>query len=182
MFEALQVSCEYNLSYRTVFKSFFKKHLSDQRIFIQPGGDRYNNFQPTMNYKRDLPFELQSSSSRPAPQPASPLSSQPAPQAASQPVSQPSPSLLRNDIEIETESSDDDLPRMPDTTSEEEIDNPEEVDFEVHQEDDESVRHSQPLFQSSAPSNASSNRRSLRYFESFVCLKNYNSKLKGVKL
>ena len=96
-------------------------------------------------------------SSRPASQPAS--------HPASEPASQPSPSLLRNDHEIETESSEDDLPRMPDTTSEEEIDNPEEVDFEVHPEDGESLPPSQPLFQSSAPSNTPPNRRSLRYFE-----------------
>ena len=122
-----------------------------------------------MNLKNDLPSQLRPDQSASNSRPASPLYPQPASSQASQPTAQSSPSLPQNDHEIETES-DDDLPRMPDSSSEEEIDNPEEV----HPEDGASLPNSQPLFQSPAPSDAPSNRRSMRYFKLFLRIRNYN--------
>ena len=147
-----------------------------------PGGNRSHDFQPTMNYKSDLPHELQSaatSQSAPSSQ-AAHFSPPAAGSLPNQSVPSPPPSLPRNDIESETESSDDDLPRMPDTSSEEEIENHEQRDNDPNQEDVESLPHSQPLFNSSAQANIEPNRRSLRYFfKHFYFGKTITNNLKG---
>ena len=114
---------------------------------MRPGGDRKRNFVPTINNKRDLPLSL-----RPATPPSSPPS-------VSSPIPTMSPPLI-NDYEIETETSDDDLPRMP-SSSEEEIDNP-DINIGPQHEDDDSFPSSQQLFRDGSHESASRNDRFYR--------------------
>lgn len=135
-----------------------------------------------MAHKSDLPRELQPAA---ASQSASNFSQQAAgslPSFENQSVSSPptAPSLPPNDVEIETESEDEDLPRMPDSSSEEEIENPGDIE---NPDDVESLPNSQPLFQYPLDENNQSNRRSLRYnLIYFLLLENCNESFVGVKL
>ena len=72
-----------------------------------------------------------------------------------------SPPLI-NDYEIETETSDDDLPRMP-SSSEEEIDNP-DINIGPQHEDDDSFPSSQQLFRDGSHESA----RNDRFYRGFI--------------
>ena len=142
---------------------------------MTPGGDRMHNFVPTMNHKRDLPQQLHSDGQplAAAPAPRSPPVPQPPPVPA--PVSPPPAENLQrqdygnpatpppNDIENETDSSDDDLPRMPDTdTSEEEIDNNQNIEGQPQVDFNESPNLQQPFFANSFRMREDRTRRSFR--------------------
>ena len=143
--------------------------MSDERIFVLPGGNRKNDFQPTINYKGDLPSQLRSqerAASQPGPstpvQHQSPAPSQPA--YASNPATPPP--IQDQRFEDEYESSDDDLPMMHDSTSEEEIENDHEVDFEEHHGGSQYDQSSQPLFGPGSHASEQPTRKSSRlYFE-----------------
>lgn len=121
------MSCKYLNRFLDIFEKDLKAAKSDQRIFNEGriGGKRGLGFIPRINNKRDLPEELRESSPQSSPtaspvisQAASPPSS-PGP-SSSAPDPAPSPSNIDNsDRDIDSLHDPlEDLPRMPDTSSE----------------------------------------------------------------
>ena len=152
--------------------------MSDQRLFVELGGNRMHNFQPTMNNKTDLPSQLRSEQIK-SPENSQPIqnrdpvpsniSSQPQSPLQSPGYSNPAtPPVLPDhiyDSEDESESSDNDLPMMPDSTSEEEIENDHEVDFDEHNDNIQNDLSSQPLFRPGSHASEHPTRKSSRFVQ-----------------